>query len=444
MKVENIAVPTSKSTNEIDWLKEIPENWGYCRLKDCIINLISGVSVNATNYPSSGNKLGVLKTSSVGVYGFKPEENKTVWKSEYSRVRVSPTKDNIIISRMNTPELVGASGYVSKDYPWLFLPDRLWHTVFKKKKKADPKWLSYLISSSEFRFLFSINATGTSPSMKNLGQDKFMGLSIPLPPLPEQKTIAAYLDKKTALIDRKVELLEKKAALYRDLKQSLINETVTRGLDKSVPMRDSGVDWIGEIPEHWVVERVGTAFDERSEKVSDVDYPPLSDTMQGIVPQLETAAKTQHNDNRKRVAVGDFVINSRSDRRGSSGVSALDGSVSVISIVLQPRKKFCGMYLHHLFRSYRFVEEFYRVGRGIVDDLWTTKYSVIKAIEFAYPSIEEQEAIADYLDEKTAKIDQIVKTIGEQVMKLKELRKTLINDVVTGKIRVTEPAEKIS
>jgi type I restriction enzyme S subunit len=160
--------------------------------------------------------------------------------------------------------------------------------------------------------------------------------------------------------------------------------------------------------------------------------------MRGIVPQLDTAAKTQHNDNRKRVAVGDFVINSRSDRRGSSGVSELDGSVSVISIVLEPQKAFHGKYLHHLFRSYRFIEEFYRVGRGIVDDLWTTKYSVMKAIEFAFPEIEEQQAIAEYLDEKTAKIDQIVEAINEQVTLLKELRKTLINDVVTGKIRVTE------
>ncbi|WP_316348350.1 restriction endonuclease subunit S [Desulfuromonas acetoxidans] len=429
-----------RPSEKIEWLPEIPEDWSACRLKDVIDNLISGVSVNATDIPTGDDGLGVLKTSCVGVRGFRPGENKSVWKEEYARVRCSPQKDNIIISRMNTPELVGASGYVTQDYPNLFLPDRLWLTVFKKRRPTSPKWLSYLFISTSFRFLFSISATGTSPSMKNLGQDVFLSLQIPLPPLPEQKSIAEYLDRETERIDRKVELLEEKARLYKELKKSLINETVTRGLDKSAPLRPSGVDWIGDIPGHWRVERIGTAFDERSEKVSDVDYPPLSVTMQGIVPQLDTAAKTQHNDNRKRVAKGDYVINSRSDRRGSSGVSPLDGSVSVINIVLKPRKNFYGGYLHHLFRSYRFIEEFYRNGRGIVDDLWTTKYSVMKAIEFAFPpTIEEQQTIADYLNEKTAKIDQIVDAIQDQVKLLKELRKTLINDVVTGKIRVSEP-----
>ncbi|HJH30772.1 MAG TPA: restriction endonuclease subunit S, partial [Methanosarcinaceae archaeon] len=142
-------------------------------------------------------------------------------------------------------------------------------------------------------------------------------------------------------------------------------------------------------------------------------------------------------DNRKRIAVGDYVINSRSDRRGASGISIYDGSVSVINIVLAPRRSFFGKYLHHQFRSYRFIEEFYRVGRGIVDDLWTTRYSVMKAIEFASPSYKEQKAIADYLDDKTSHIDRIVETINTQIEKLKELRKTLINDVVTGKIKVT-------
>ncbi|MCG8599248.1 MAG: restriction endonuclease subunit S [Verrucomicrobiales bacterium] len=427
------------SRTQIASLGRLPPHWCSLRFKDLIASFLSGVSVNATDIPASDGKIGVLKVSCVGVKGFRPEENKTVWKEEYSRVRVSVKRDTIIISRANTPELVGASAYIPQDYPNLFLSDKLWQTVLSKRQETHPKWLSYLIGSSSLRFLFAINATGASPSMKNLGQDKFMALEIPVPPLPDQEIIARWLDRETERIDRKVALLEEKARLYKELKQSLINETVTRGLDPSAPLRDSGVDWIGDIPEHWRIERIGTAFDERSEKVSDVDYPPLSVTMQGIVPQLDTAAKTQHNDNRKRVAKGDYVINSRSDRRGSSGVSPLDGSVSVINIVLEPRKNFCGDYLHHLFRSYRFIEEFYRNGRGIVDDLWTTKYSVMKAIDFAFPpTVEEQQAIANYLDEKTAKIDQIIESVAEQVRLLKELRKTLINDVVTGKIRVTE------
>lgn len=100
--------------------------------------------------------------------------------------------------------------------------------------------------------------------------------------------------------------------------------------------KESGVEWLGRVPEHWEVNRLGVYFEERNEKVSDKDYAPLSVTKSGILPQLENAAKTNDGDNRKLVKVNDFVINSRSDRKGSSGISRLVGSVSLINIVIQP------------------------------------------------------------------------------------------------------------
>ena len=103
-------------------------------------------------------------------------------------------------------------------------------------------------------------------------------------------------------------------------------------------MKDSGVEWIGEIPENWMLNKIGALYDERNTKVSDKEYPPLSVTKQGIVPQLETAAKTDNGDNRKLIKKNDFVINSRSDRRGSCGISEYDGSCSLINTVLKPRK----------------------------------------------------------------------------------------------------------
>ncbi len=130
------------------------------------------------------------------------------------------------------------------------------------------------------------------------------------------------------------------------------------------------------------------------------------------------------------------MINSRSDRRGSSGIATQDGSVSVINIVLKPKREFFGKYLHHLFRNYYFIEEFYRNGKGIAYDLWSTKYSLMRAISFPVPPLEEQIQIANYLDEKTSKIDTIVETVEDKIKLLKEFRKTLINDVVTGKVKV--------
>jgi type I restriction enzyme S subunit len=132
--------------------------------------------------------------------------------------------------------------------------------------------------------------------------------------------------------------------------------------------KDSGVEWLGEVPEHWAVKRLGFYFNERREKVSDKVFEPLSVTKNGILPQLETAAKTDDGDNRKKVCSGDFVINSRSDRKGSSGLAKQDGSVSLINTVLAPYSEIDGHFAHHLFRSVLFQEEFYRYGKGIVAD----------------------------------------------------------------------------
>ena len=133
-------------------------------------------------------------------------------------------------------------------------------------------------------------------------------------------------------------------------------------------------------PPNWSLYRLGQLFRERKEKGSDKDFPPLSVTMKGIVPQLETAAKTDDGDNRKIVRIGDYVINSRSDRKGSGGVSEHEGSVSLISIVLEP-KNTDQRFAHHLLRSPAFQEEFYRWGNGIVADLWTTRYGDMKNME---------------------------------------------------------------
>lgn len=192
----------------------------------------------------------------------------------------------------------------------------------------------------------------------------------------------------------------------------------------------SGVDWIGEIPRHWECKRLGTWFTERREKVSDKDYAPLSVTKNGIVPQLDNAAKSNDGDNRKLVKEGDFVINSRSDRKGSSGLSLLDGSVSLINIVMKPRN-INGNFSQYLLKSPAFVEEFYRNGHGIVADLWTTRFDEMKFINISVPPVEEQKKIVNFLDDKTAKIDQTIAIKEKEIELLKERRQILIQKAVT-------------
>lgn len=196
-------------------------------------------------------------------------------------------------------------------------------------------------------------------------------------------------------------------------------------------LKDSGVEWIGEVPQHWKIERIGNLFKLRNDKVSDLDFEPLSVTKKGIVKQLETAAKSNDHSNRKKVCVNDFVINSRSDRKLSSGISPYNGSVSLINIVL-----YCNTlepsFINYLLKNYGFAEEFYRWGTGIVADLWSTNYGRMKKILVAFPpDIEEQKKIADFLDEKVAKIDSLTEKTNISIKELKTYLQSLMFEAIT-------------
>ena len=194
--------------------------------------------------------------------------------------------------------------------------------------------------------------------------------------------------------------------------------------------KSTGIPWIPEVPEHWEVDKIRKHFKQRVEMVSDKDYPPLSVTKDGILPQLDTAVKTLYGDKRKLVLQGDYVVNSRSDRKGSCGISPFDGSVSLINIVMPSIDGEQGYY-HLLFRSNDFIEEFYRNGRGIVADLWTTRYQEMKNIEIPFPPLSEQRAIVAYIERKERQIDTYIARQAEQIERLKELRQTIISHAVT-------------
>ena len=202
-------------------------------------------------------------------------------------------------------------------------------------------------------------------------------------------------------------------------------------MEKYSSYKDSGVQWLGQIPSHWSINRLASYFTERKTKVSDKEFAPLSVTKMGILPQLENVAKTDDGDNRKLVKVNDFVINSRSDRRGSSGVSPMDGSVSLINIVLSPRPDINPSFCNYLLKSYAFIEEFYRNGHGIVADLWTTRYDEMKMIKICIPPYEEQEAIVAYLDAATAKIDEAIAQQQQMIDLLNERKRIIIHSTVT-------------
>ena len=181
----------------------------------------------------------------------------------------------------------------------------------------------------------------------------------------------------------------------------------------------------------WGLSRIASLYKIRNTKVSDKDYMPLSVTMNGIVPQLETAAKTNAHDDRKLVRKGDFAINSRSDRRGSCGISEYDGSVSLINTILAPLGEMNPNYYNWLFHTTQFADEFYKWGHGIVDDLWTTGWQDMKKIMIPVPPLQEQKKIATFLDAQCTEIDALTADIQTQIDTLEQYKRSVITETVT-------------
>ena len=190
-------------------------------------------------------------------------------------------------------------------------------------------------------------------------------------------------------------------------------------------MKYSGAEWIGDIPVHWETTKIGAIYSELSEKVSEEDFPALSVTMNGVVPQLDYVAKSEDQQNRKLIRKNNFVINSRSDRRGAYGVAPRDGSCSVINIVLEPKDPTEG-YFNLVFQSTLFPDEFYRWGTGIVADLWSTRWESMRRIIMPCPPEEERVAIAKYLNRIVADIDAVISDTRDTIQKYKELKQNII------------------
>ena len=209
----------------VEWIGKVPREANIVRLRIFISKIESGVSVNAGQEPAQANEIGVLKTSSVSQYIFIPSENKNVNKDELSRVSCPVKKNTLIVSRMNTPELVGACGYVDDDYENLFLPDRLWQVHLNET--CNTKFIWYYLRSNFVRNYYASLSTGTSSSMQNISQSQFSNVQVVNHPYDIQKKIADYLDEKCAAIDG---IIAEKEALIADMeayKKSLIFETVT-------------------------------------------------------------------------------------------------------------------------------------------------------------------------------------------------------------------------
>ncbi len=422
------------ASNADDFLELAPKHWQVWRLKDKATfnpskSEIKNLPEVCTFAPMEKLKTDSLITDAITIVS-ETSGSYTYFKEEDILIaKVTPCFENRNIAIAKN--LTNGIGFGSSEI-----------NVVRVSKKANRRWFFYLLLSSEFIETGASKMAGAG-GLKRIPSLFLETFSFALPPISEQTAIVSYLDTKTAQIDRKIDLLNQKTIQYAQLKKSLINETVTRGLNKSALMKDSGVLWIGKVPEHWKV----TAVTNITETVSQKNYP--NEELLSVYRDYGVIIKSSRDDNNnkagsdlsnyKLVEPGFLVINKMKAWQGSLGVSEFRGIVSPAYITCMTNKKIVDRgYLHHLLRSRNYINEYNRLSYGVRVDQWDMRYDDFKYVPVLLPPMTEQIAIAAYLDTKIPQIDHIITTINNQIDQLKELRKVLINDVVTGKIKVID------
>ena len=308
--------------------------------------------------------------------------------------------------------------------------------VLRPNKDIHNKYLLYYLLSITFISYIKNLATGVKMPRTNWSQ--VGGSLIFIPSLAEQEAIATYLDKECEKIGRKIELLERKADAYSRLRRSLINRAVTRGLDPNVTLKPSTIAFETEIPSHWEIRRIKSLFEERIEYsyTGNEDLLSVSEYY-GIAKRAdiidnENISRSDSLEGYKRCYIGDIVSNIMLAWKGSLGMTNYNGIVSPAYGVYKPICKLNSRYYHYLFRTELYKAIFKNHSRGIIDSrlrLYTPNFLALKTF---YPPLSEQNEIAAYLDEKCAKIDTILEKINTEIERLKELKRALINEVVTG------------
>ena len=400
----------------IEWVGTIPFDWKTGRIGS--LYSLRNTKVSDKDYPPL----------SVTMKGIVPQLDTAAKTNAHDDRKLVKKGDFAINSRSDRRGSCGISNYDGSV--------SLINTVLTPRGKMIPGYYNWLFHTTNFGDEFYKWGHGIVDDLWSTNWQDMKKIIIPIPPLKEQECISAYLNSRCSEIDILSTKIQSEIDTLEEYKKSVITEAVTKGLNPNAKMKDSGIQWIGKIPSHWNSGRIGGLYSVRNTKVSDKDYPPLSVTMKGIVPQLETAAKTNDGDNRKLVKKGDFAINSRSDRRGSCGISDYDGSVSLINTVLTPRTTMVPSYYNWLFHTVNFADEFYKWGHGIVDDLWSTNWQDMKKIIIPIPPLSEQTAIANYLNRRISEIDATLNEKKEQLSTLTEYKKSVIYEYVTGKKEV--------
>ena len=289
-----------------------------------------------------------------------------------------------------------------------------------------------------------LNMLGRGTTFMELSSNDLANFRLPIPTLKDQNAIVQILNKKIVAINDVINKKAKVIELLEEQRISIICSAVTKGIDSTAEMKDSGVEWLGEIPAHWNVLTNHQLFAERNIKCAEQDAVLLSVTKYlGVILQsqaeelnLATVAPAETTEGYKVVHKGDLVMNIMRAKDGSYGISGYDGVISPAYCIYYPRQKVNPQYLYYLFKTPMYMEIFKNYSTGIAEHrmrLYPVNFFKIPAV---VPPLEEQNEIVTYLDKRVKDIDELISLTQQQIEKLKEYRQSVISEVVTGKVAV--------
>jgi len=410
----------------VKWLGEIPSHWEVNRGKHYLYSKKTIVGADSQRYQRLALTLnGIIKRQDGDDIGLNPEKLDT-----YQIV----DKDDLVFKLIDLENyktsrvgLTPYDGIVSPAYIRL-----------KSKGEINMRYMEYFYLNLWYRHIF--NDLGTPGVRSNLSSLDLLNLNILIPCPKEQNSIVAYLDTATSKIDEAIAQQQKMIDLLNERKQIIINNAVTKGLDPNVKMKPSGIDWIGDIPEHWEVIRIKYLLNESKERSESGKEEPLSmSQIYGLIPtkNMDTVPNMASTFvGAKKVKEGDLVFNKLKAHLGVFNVSKYEGLVSPDYAVYTSTGIANLSFLEYIFKTPACIHEFIKLITGVGAGLSRLYTSDLYSIYCALPSIEEQKKICDYIDERTKKIKETIINCQKQISLLQERKQIIINDVVTGKVKV--------
>jgi len=419
----------------VQWLGEIPGHWNCVRIKALFLN------IREKNNPiQTEERLSLSIDKGVTLYSEKTT-NLDRFKEDCSQYLLAQ-EDDIVLNSMNM--IVGAVG--KSKYFGCVSP--AYYVIRLRDTSNYIDYYSQLLNIQKIRDVYRIMGKGIMAIDRGDGKvntcrlkvpyDSFGSIKIPLPPLSEQHSIVSYLDDKCGKIDKMLEGKQKQIELLAEMKQRIIADAVTRGLNPEVKMKATNIPWLPEIPEHWELRKMKYLFRERNEKNHPAE-PMLSATQtHGVILQSKYSGRVvvvnTGFEGLKLVKVGDFVIHLRSFQGGIE-LAHDQGIISPAYTVFSLNDSTQSDYFRYLFKSIPFIDLLKTCVTGIREGQ-NINYAKLKQNRIPLPPLDEQRAIVSYITDKTSKIDTLTLKLQKEIDSIKEYKQRLISDVVTGQIKV--------